>query len=80
MKFSMNGFRRQLSGDVQALRDEVKKIISGEYCDHDDLIEAMNSVITHSNAVNCVYIDGDSDFSEMSDVEIEHIEKEGGDW
>lgn len=74
MKFSMNGFRRQLSRDIETLRDEVQRVLSDDFVDKDDLRIAMNEVITHSNVVNCVYIENDADFNDMSDLEIEHIE------
>jgi len=74
MKFSMNGFRRQLSNDVKSLKDIVELVINESFYDKDDLVEAVNDVITHSNVVNCVYNDNDPDFIEMSDVEIDHLE------
>ena len=75
MKFSMNGFRRNLSGDVKSLRDIVEAIINDEYWEKEDLIVAANQIITHSNVVNCVYDNNDSDFTDMSDVEVEHIDR-----
>lgn len=74
MNFSMNGFRRQLSGDVSNLRDMVENVAFGDWFDREDLINAMNQVITHSNVINCVYCKDDPDFSDLSDIEIEHIE------
>lgn len=74
MKFSMNGFRRQLSGDVQDLRDLIKAVIDDEWYDKDDLVDNINKIITASNVVNCVYQDGDKDFSDISDIEVEHLE------
>ena len=74
MKFSMDGFRRNLSSDVRELRDIVKCIVAGEYYDEDDLISAMNEIIISSNVINCVS-DSDNDlFNDMSDVEVEHID------
>jgi hypothetical protein len=78
MKFSMNGFRRQLSGDVGDLRFLIQKIVNGDHVDHEDLIDSINAVITHSNVINCVYSNDDPDFSDMSHLEIDHIEREGG--
>ena len=74
MKFSMNGFRRQLSNDCQQLKEIALSIISGDLYEHDDLIDAVNQLITHSNVINCVSIVGDANFSDMSDLEIEHLE------
>lgn len=74
MKFSMNGFRRQLSGDVSNLRDMVENVAFGDWFDREDLINAMNQVITHSNVINCVYCKDDPDFSDLSDIRIENLE------
>lgn len=74
MKFSMNGFRRQLSNDVESLREVTERIKEGEWYDPEELFGAVNQVITHSNVVNCVYYKGDPDFKDMSDLEVEHIE------
>ena len=75
MKFSMNGFRLRLSEDVKGLRDIVKNVVSGEFFDEEELINAMNSVIRYSNSLNCVYRNDDPDFVDMSDLEIEHLKK-----
>jgi hypothetical protein len=77
MKFSMNGFRKQLSSDVTALRDIVRAVVDGDHYDKQDLIDAVNNIITHSNVVNCVYHKDDPDFSDISHIEVEHLEIEG---
>lgn len=74
MKFSMNGFRRQLSHDVATLRDLVRDSINMELHDDAELVDAMNAVITHSNVVNCVYQEGDDTFIEMGELEIEALD------
>lgn len=62
MKFSMNGYRRNLSNDIEVLRDIVQEIVRGNYYDNSELIEAMDDVIRLSNAVNCVHYGDDTDF------------------
>lgn len=74
MKFSMNGFRHHLSNDVKSLRDIVQQMRSDEYFDEEELYEAVNQVITHSNVVNCVYSNDDPLFTDMSSVEVEHLQ------
>lgn len=74
MKFSMNGFRRSLSAEVDRLRQEVERVVMGAGYDEEELAEAMNAVVTASNVINCVYQDGDDNFSDISDLEIPHIE------
>jgi len=73
MKFSMNGFRRQLSGDIETLLELVRDSMNGELYDREDMVEAMNNVITHSNVINRVFNKDDPDFSEI-DLELEHLE------
>ena len=74
MKFSMNGFRHQLHRDVADLKAIVEDVLSDEYFDKDELIEAVNAVISHSNTINCVSDGKDPDFTLMCNVEIEHLE------
>ena len=74
MKFSMNGFRKNLSRDTATLRDIVQAVVDGNYYDKQDLIDAINQIITHSNVINCVFQKDDPDFSDISDIEIEHLE------
>ena len=68
MKFSMDGFRDQLSNDTRALKEIVGAVIRGEHYDEKDL------VITKSNVLNCVYQEGDPLFNDMSEVSVEPIE------
>lgn len=42
MKFSMNGFRRNMSNNIQELRDIVEKIIAEDFYDEDDLKNIVN--------------------------------------
>lgn len=79
MKVSMNGLRRNLSSDVQTLRDQVEAVLKGDWCDWDDLRDAMNDVIRTSNVLNCVYQKGDPDFTDMGDVEVDLLEEEKAD-
>lgn len=76
MKFSMNGFRKQLSNDVTELRDLVSGVINEEYYDKDDLIDSVNKLITQSNVINCVYQKDDPDFTDISNIEVEHLKTE----
>lgn len=74
MEFSMNGFRRQLSGECGNLRDITRAIVNDGYFDRDDLVECVNNIISHSNVLNCVYQKDDPDFIEMADLEVKHID------
>jgi hypothetical protein len=78
MKFSMNGFRAQLSRDTESMKDIVQDIINDNFYEKEDLVEAMNEIITHSNIINCVYYSDDPDFTDMSGTEIEHLELSDG--
>ncbi|NIC05216.1 hypothetical protein [Billgrantia bachuensis] len=76
MKVSMNGLRRNLSGDVETLRDLVESVLKGEWYDGEDLRNAMNDVIRDSNVLNCVFSKDDPDFTDLSSVEVELLEEE----
>lgn len=75
MKFSMNGYRRQLSGDIKTLRDIISNVVNDEHFDERELIDAVNAVISHSNIINCVYNTDDPDFVDMGDVKVNFIGK-----
>lgn len=74
MNVSMDGLRRSLSGDIKKLRDIIEDVINDNYYYKYDLIEAMNQVITDSNVLNCVFHPNDPNFTDISSVEVEHIE------
>lgn len=76
MKVSMNGLRRNLSGDVETLRDLVESVLKGEWYDREDLRNAMNDVIRDSNVLNCVYYKDNPDFTDLGSVEVELLEEE----
>jgi len=74
MKFSMNGFRRQLHNDVAELRQIAQRMVDGEFYAQIDFINAVNQIVQHSNVINCVYNDGDENFTDMSKMEVEQLE------
>ena len=76
MQVSMNGFRRNLSGNVKELREVTQAIIKDDWYEKEDLITAVNQVIRDSNVLNCIYYKDDPDFSEMGDVEVELLDEE----
>ncbi len=75
MKFSMNGWRHNLSDKVKELRDVASTILNDEWFDADELRDAVTELICMSNSINCVYIEGDELFSDMSDLEIAHLDE-----
>lgn len=76
MNVSMDGFRKGLSGNVQNLRDIVKRVSVDDHYDNEELIEAMNDVIQDSNVLNCIYSENDESFNDLGHVEVEPIETE----
>lgn len=77
MKISMDGFRQSLTNDVGALKDIVTAVVDGDFNElyqKEDLINAMNQVISMSNALNCVYFKDNPDFTNMSDLRTKFIE------
>lgn len=74
--FSMNGFRRNLHSDIKELKEQVMRVLNDEYIDKDDLAAAMDSVICSSNGFNCVWLDGNEDFTNMEDLYLPLIDEE----
>ncbi|WP_010322994.1 hypothetical protein [Marinobacterium stanieri] len=77
MKFSMNGFRRNLSDEVERLRAHVLDVLTDEHVEKDEITDAMNQIICMSNSLNCVYQKDDPDFTNMRHVEVELLEYDG---
>ena len=74
MIFSMNGFRKNLNCDIENLRELIQSVIDDNDFDKEDLVDAMNQVICHSNTLNCVSIEGNKDFSLMEDLHADLLE------
>ena len=74
MKISMNGFRKNLSSEVDKLKRLVIDAANMQLHDKDELYNSMNQVICYVNTLNCIYDDKDPDFKDMSDLEIKQIE------
>ena len=55
VQFSMNGWRRQLSENMQELRDMVTSVLDDDYIDKDDLRNVVDELIALSNSVNCLH-------------------------
>jgi hypothetical protein len=76
VSFSMNGWRRNLSEEVRSLRDTVKQLLDDEELDRDELKRVVDELICMSNSVNCVSIEGEELFSDMSDVYVPILDEE----
>lgn len=82
MNLSMDGFRNEISRNIEELKEIVTKVIDGsykEYSDKDELVDAMNDVIRKSNALNSVYFKGCKDFTNMSHIRIPELGEETSD-
>ncbi|MFQ1632644.1 hypothetical protein ACK39T_04460 [Aeromonas veronii] len=76
VSFSMNGWRRNLSEEVRSLRDTAKQLLNDEELDRDELRRVVDEIICMSNSVNCVSIEGEELFSDMSDVCVPILDEE----
>ncbi|OES24198.1 hypothetical protein [Alteromonas macleodii] len=72
MNYSMDGFRKQLHGELLAIKTLIESAEDGEPSAQ-DLVEHVNALITQSNGVNCVSCDTDPLFNDLSNLEIEHV-------
>ena len=75
MKVSMNGLRRQMTADATKLRNTIECVVNGDYFEREELRGELNDLLCHINVLNCIYMNDDPDFSDMSDVEVEHIDE-----
>ena len=65
--FSMNGFRRNLISDMDELKSAIEDIFESLDADgKEDLIDKFDTVACSINSLICVWIDGDENFSDMS--------------
>ena len=71
----MNGFRRNFSDVIQELKTTAQAIVNVECYEKEDLINALNEVIRHSNVPNSIHINNDPDFADMGDLEIRLLEE-----
>ncbi|MFQ2114705.1 hypothetical protein ACK334_00155 [Aeromonas veronii] len=76
VSFSMNGWRRNLSEEVRSLRDTAKQLLNDEELDRDELRRVVDEIICMSNSVNCVSIEGEELFSDMSYVYVPILDEE----
>lgn len=75
VQYSMNGWRGQLSDQVKELRGIAAAILADDWFDRDDLRAVVTELICMSNSVNCVSLPGNPTFSDMSDVEVAHLDE-----
>lgn len=67
--FSIDGWRRCLSDDLNELRGLLHDhFIADEHVDADDIGEVLDRIICSSNSFNCVSVQGVADFTDLSDV------------
>ena len=75
---SMNGLRRNLSNDVEQLKETIEAVInSGQIYKEDlkeDLVDKLNAVIQDSNILNCVFYESIPEFSDLSKLTVEPID------
>lgn len=80
MKVSMDGLRQSLASDVGRLKREVECVLDSSCYDYNqDLINAMNKVISGSNILLCVYDDdNEGDMSDLSgsDYPVTYIDED----
>lgn len=76
LSVSMDGLRSNLTNDLRKLRDIVKSISDGENFDSRELVEYTDLVIQWSNSLNCIFIDSDENFNDISHKSVEPINQD----
>ena len=65
--FSMNGFRRNLISEMDELKSVIEDIFESlDAEEKEDLIDKFDTVACSINSLNSVCINGDENFSDMS--------------
>lgn len=65
--FSMNGFRRNIISDMGELKTAIEDIFESlDTEEKEDLIDKFDTVACSINSLNYVWINGDENFSDMS--------------
>lgn len=65
--FSMNGFRRNIISDMGELKSAIEDIFESlDTEEKEDLIDKFDTVACSINSLNYVWINGDENFSDMS--------------
>lgn len=65
--FSMNGFRRNIISDMDELKSAIEDIFESlDTEEKEDLIDKFDTVACSINSLNYVWINGDENFSDMS--------------
>lgn len=68
MKFSMNGYRENMVTDMKELRDSISCVLDVVDCEQKiSLIESFDQIACNVNVLNCVSIEDDELFQDMSD-------------
>jgi len=81
MKISMDGLRKDLTGNLKRLRSVIESI-NDDYCDSIDtdtlegLMFEFDTVAQSSNILNCVYDDESENFSDLSDLYVDYLEED----
>ena len=75
IKVSGDGMRQNQTNDLNRLREAIVAILDELYNDDkQELIESFDQVACNQNSFNCIYIDDDENFNDISDhYEVELI-------
>ena len=68
MKVSVDGMRRNMTADINWLREAITSVID-ELGDNDkqEIIDSFDQVACNQNSFNCMYDDENDDFNDMGD-------------
>lgn len=73
LKFSFDGYRRNLMRDIEELKEQVRYVANGDNFDSDELVDKFDDVVQHVNILNCVYSNSLEEFSDLSDECVEFL-------
>lgn len=78
MRVSVDGMRRNMTADINRLREAITSIIDElDADDKQEIIDSFDSVACNQNGFNCMYDDENDDFNDMGDkLEIELLDEQ----
>ena len=68
MRVSVDGMRRNMTADINWLREAITSVIDElDTDDKQEIIDSFNKVACNQNSFNCMYDDENDDFNDMGD-------------
>jgi len=72
--FSMDGLRKNLTDDVEALGEHLKTLLDElDVNDKEEVIQLFDEVACGINSFNCIHAPDDENFNNLENLEVTHL-------